>query len=152
LQLGDIVKKIQILLSVDLENLIKDCYGDDEKIFPHGSIKNYVAKIRLFSTLITYYRESTLVGFISFYCNDRQSNVAFLTMLIIDKEYRGSGLATLLITTSINDLNSKGFKSYRLEVAKDNFSAISLYKKLGFEILTFEGNSYIMELVIENNG
>lgn len=50
------------------------------------------------------------------------------------KDYRGKGLATQIFEHSIPFLKSAGIKKYLLEVLQHNTDAISVYKKLGFEV------------------
>lgn len=50
------------------------------------------------------------------------------------KDYRGKGLATKIFEYSIPFLKEAGVKQYLLEVLQHNTKAVSLYKKLGFEI------------------
>lgn len=50
------------------------------------------------------------------------------------KEYRGQGLASKIFTYSIPILKDAGVSSYFLEVLQHNTSAVSVYKKLGFQV------------------
>jgi ribosomal protein S18 acetylase RimI-like enzyme len=50
------------------------------------------------------------------------------------KEYRGKGLASKVFTASIPFLREAGVSQYLLEVLQNNITAISVYKKLGFEV------------------
>lgn len=50
------------------------------------------------------------------------------------KEYRGSGLATRIFEFSIPFLKELGIKEYLLEVLQHNVAALSVYRKLGFEV------------------
>lgn len=50
------------------------------------------------------------------------------------KEYRGKGLATRVFEYSIPYLQEAGIKEYLLEVLQHNKSAVSVYKKIGFEV------------------
>lgn len=50
------------------------------------------------------------------------------------KEYRGRGLATQIFEYSIPHLKDKGIKQYLLEVLQHNSKAVSVYRKLGFEV------------------
>ena len=50
------------------------------------------------------------------------------------KDYRGKGLATRVFEYAIPFLKSAGIKEYLLEVLQHNTDAISVYKKLGFEV------------------
>ena len=50
------------------------------------------------------------------------------------KEYRGQGLATQVFEYSIPYLKQAGIKEYLLEVLQHNTGAVSVYKKIGFEV------------------
>lgn len=50
------------------------------------------------------------------------------------KEYRGRGLASDIFKYSIPYLKEKNIKQYLLEVLQHNEKAVSVYKKLGFEV------------------
>lgn len=60
------------------------------------------------------------------------------------EEYRGQGLASKVFTESIPYLKEAGISQYLLEVLQHNESAISVYKKLGFEV-SREFNYFINE-------
>ena len=49
-------------------------------------------------------------------------------------EYRGKGLATKIFEYSIPFLKEAGIKQYLLEVLQHNTKAVSVYRKLGFEV------------------
>lgn len=51
------------------------------------------------------------------------------------KEYRGRGLASRVFNYSIPFLKEAGISQYILEVLQHNVGAISVYKKLGFEVV-----------------
>ncbi len=50
------------------------------------------------------------------------------------KDYRGKGVATRVFEYSIPYLKEAGIKEYLLEVLQHNPGAISVYRKLGFEV------------------
>lgn len=89
---------------------------------------------------------------------NRQSHVLEIGVSII-KEYWGIGLGTSLVETLINFANDIKSEVLTLEVVKDNYRAIRLYKKLGFEICgklsrrlkvgTVYYDTYIMELLLK---
>ena len=60
------------------------------------------------------------------------------------KEYRKKGLATKIFEYSIPFLKAAGVKQYLLEVLQHNTKAVSIYKKLGFEV-TREFNYYVQD-------
>ncbi|WP_052248392.1 GNAT family N-acetyltransferase [Chryseobacterium taiwanense] len=51
------------------------------------------------------------------------------------KEYQGKGLATQVFNHSIPYLKKAGVEEYVLEVLQHNTSAVSVYTKIGFEIV-----------------
>lgn len=50
------------------------------------------------------------------------------------KDYQGKGLATQVFKYSIPHLKALGIKEYLLEVLQHNIGALSVYRKLGFEV------------------
>lgn len=50
------------------------------------------------------------------------------------KEYRGEGLASKIFLDSLPFLKKAGVSQYLLEVLQHNTSAVSVYKKLGFDV------------------
>jgi ribosomal protein S18 acetylase RimI-like enzyme len=50
------------------------------------------------------------------------------------KVFQGQGLASKIFTHSIPILKEAGVSSYLLEVLQHNTSAVSVYKKLGFQV------------------
>lgn len=51
------------------------------------------------------------------------------------KEYRGQGLATQVFEYSIPYLKQAGIEEYLLEVLQHNTGAVSVYRKIGFEVV-----------------
>jgi ribosomal protein S18 acetylase RimI-like enzyme len=49
-------------------------------------------------------------------------------------EYRGQGLAAQIFEASIPHLQAAGIKQYLLEVLQHNTAAVSVYRRLGFEV------------------
>jgi len=59
------------------------------------------------------------------------------------KEYRGSGIGTVLMKKMLSLLKSQGFKKVSLSCQKANYAAI-WYKNLGFQIAVDKDDEYIM--------
>ena len=53
--------------------------------------------------------------------------------IAVKKDYRRQGIATLLLNHILTVCKEKSIKTINLEVNEENFSAISLYQKFGFE-------------------
>lgn len=58
--------------------------------------------------------------------------------IFVLREYRKRGIATDLINEFIALLNKKGYKKIHLSVNVKNKKALSLYKKLGFEMYHYD--------------
>lgn len=58
-----------------------------------------------------------------------------IARVVISKSYRGMGLSPSMLTELFDILRSKGIKSIHMLVEKNNLPALSLYKKLGFNLL-----------------
>ena len=118
----------------DIKFLIEKHNDVSEGVIIKIGINDYILKIANFATVIPYYNNSNLKGFIAYYANDKLKKNAYLTMIIIDNESRGEGLGKLLLESSISDLVQQGFINYKLEVLKSNYKAIKMYEKFGFKI------------------
>ncbi|TAJ95187.1 MAG: GNAT family N-acetyltransferase [Gammaproteobacteria bacterium] len=81
----------------------------------------------------------------------RESNAIHLGRIIVSPEFRGHGLGRLLCNKLIQ-IGIQQFHPSRftLNVNQNNLPAVSLYKALGFEILSEnkEQNSYFMSLSV----
>ena len=132
----------------DIKKLILSHSEVVNVISQRANLEDYISKLYGFATILPYYKGSKLKGFIAYYSNDPQKENAFLSILIIDKESAGEGLAKLLLECSVSDLINQGFKNYRLEVLKENSRAIGLYEKFGFTIENESENTYSMILRI----
>lgn len=59
------------------------------------------------------------------------------------KEYRGSGIGTELMKEMLRLLKTKGYQKVSLSVQKEN-RAVSLYKRLSFQVVKTNEEDYIM--------
>lgn len=60
---------------------------------------------------------------------------AHLTLLAVASEYRRQGLGELLLLTLLKDAIARKLEWATLEVNVNNFGAINLYKKYGFQVV-----------------
>ncbi len=111
---------------------------------------NYLCKQSYFHMYV-YEEENEILGFLSF--TDLDGEIDLLD-LVVDEKYRRKKIATQLMNRFITN-SPIGGKIY-LEVAVDNYSAISLYDKFGFDIISTRKNyyknkdAYVMERVNKN--
>ncbi|RNC86876.1 MAG: GNAT family N-acetyltransferase [Winogradskyella sp.] len=97
-------------------------------------IEHYANKLINNSKLFLEYDGNSLIGFIAFYANNEEDKRGYLSMLAIDKNYRGKGVAQLLLSKAIIYLQNITFEYFDLDVLKSNSKAIEFYKKNGFDV------------------
>lgn len=113
--------------------------------FSEISLEKYVDKITEKASIISIIKNNILVGFIAFYDNDPNKELAFLTMIIVKKEFENLGYGKSLLEFSLKEIKNKGFKKYGLKVHIENDYAIRLYEKYGFVKIERELNFFYME-------
>lgn len=94
---------------------------------------NFFQKIDQNAVFLKHYCDGELAGFIACYCNSYELRRAFISLVLIDKLYRGKGISKKIFSQLFTLLKEKEFKSCALEVRRDNVSALNLYKSLGFK-------------------
>lgn len=65
-----------------------------------------------------------------------------ITNVAVKKEYQGNGIASALFSYMLKEGESKELHVYTLEVRTSNFTAIHLYKKMGFLSVGMRKNFY----------
>ena len=78
-----------------------------------------------------------------------KGETALLRWFLLDPAFRGLGLGKQLINDAIDYCKNKGFKNIELGTAGDLKAALSLYKKLGFEIISQSENHQWRNNVVE---
>ena len=77
------------------------------------------------------------------------AHAGFITIGIIP-EYRGKGVGKQLMQSAIDAAKAKGLTRLELIVREENVNAVSLYKKMGFEIEGLKRNANRVDGVYEN--
>jgi len=73
---------------------------------------------------------SSVAGYLVAHCVDREWELQYI---VVAKQARRRGLATLLLNELIEQLRSRSIDAIFLEVRESNESARALYRKAGFE-------------------
>lgn len=82
-------------------------------------------------------------GVAAFYANDLVTKTAYLTLLAVTEDTRGTGLGKRLIGEAETAAKKNGMKFFRLRTRKDNGRAISFYNKNGYREEKDSGNASI---------
>lgn len=122
------------------DQITSHLHSCDQSFIPHLStsveISAYVAKIIENSRRFEAWTNGKLVGLVAMYCNDKTRKIAFVTNVSVLSDMRGRGLALNLMEQAMRYAHALNFKSIELDVGIKNYSAINLYKKLGFFVQT----------------
>ena len=102
--------------------------------------KNYIENSKQKISIVIK-SKNWIVGHISY---SIEKNKVHLFHLIIDKKFRGIGLAKLLVTKVERDCFLKQKGEVSLNVFKKNKEAIDFYKKLGYIILKNKNSKTII--------
>ncbi len=66
--------------------------------------------------------------------NDKRDKIGWITQIGVHPDYRRQGIGASLLSESFNQLFQAGFHFIKLSVNVNNPEAISLYKRLGFQL------------------
>lgn len=100
-------------------------------------LREGIEKFIKFGNVIAIIENSKIIAFLMLYCNNRETLEAYICNVYVLNEYRGLGLSNKLLEKAIDICEKNRFKTIKLHVAENNFTAIQLYKKYGF---TANGN------------
>lgn len=134
-------------LKLEIENLLWQIDGDfHSPLSLRLNIADYAEKMAKNATIFSVYDKETLTAFAAVYCNDSNSQIAYLTMIAVAPGYRERGLGSNLIEASIRYLKRINFKSFKLEVDKKNINALAMYQRFGFNKIAERDDSIFMEM------
>ncbi len=119
------------LYLTDLENTFSDIFKKEEVI---NKINN-----NSFTNYYVYIIDNKAVAFINY---DIMYERSELININVKKEYQNQKIATKLLEFMIDDCLNKDVESITLEVRENNFNAIHLYEKIGFEKVSIRKGYY----------
>lgn len=115
------------------------------------NLQRYADKLYKYGKVWCHYDQGTPVSIIAGYFNDAQEHTAYLSMLIVDENYRGRHLASSLLLEFEEYAFDNGMEKVKLEVRKHNNVAQTLYSKFGYVIIgDASDNSYYMIKSLKN--
>lgn len=96
------------------------------------NLNEYAKKLFDYAETFECWDENHLVGLLAIYCNDKASNLAFISNLSVTPDHYKQNIASQLLENCIEYASMQGFISINLEVHVDNIAALNLYKKYKF--------------------
>lgn len=127
---------------------LSDCFFD-KKLNNSDYLKIISRKFAAYAKFYYIGTPEKPEAFVSFYANDKESGIAYLSMIIVGKETRGKGVGRCLINKAIVVSRNENMSFLKLEVNKENKNAIQFYERLGFKntgVESPESYFYIIEL------
>lgn len=116
-------------------------------------LKSYAYKLYKYGKVWCHYDQGTPVSIIAGYFNDEKEHTAYLSILAVDKNYRGRHLASSLLSEFEEHARDVGMEKVKLEVRKHNNVAQALYSKFGYVIIgEASDSSYYMVKSLEHQG
>jgi ribosomal protein S18 acetylase RimI-like enzyme len=97
-----------------------------------ADLEAYLEKLDARAEVVAEMAAGRCRGFVAFYCNNLETRRAFITLILVSPEDRGSGVGRALVSRALEVCRERGFTSCGLEVQSDNAAALSLYASLGF--------------------
>lgn len=95
-------------------------------------MNKYYEKLYVNGVTIIIHNSSDVIGFCSFYCNDYENKVAYISLIAVKPHYEGSGYSTRLLKYVENYCIENNMEKIKLEVYNKNKKGINFYIKNGF--------------------
>lgn len=110
-----------------------------------SDFEKYAEKLILNAETYVMEENNIDLGFISFYANDEEEEHSFIVLLAVLPEFRGRRVAQELLDRCMFESINKNKKGVKLEVIKENNSAIRFYERNNFTMTgeTNRGSVYM---------
>ncbi len=113
--------------------VISECdYAFLKPIMERNDVETLLNKIWNRGIVVAAKENDETIGYIAFYSNDTTTAEAYITLLAIKPEFQKMGYGKGLFKKCVDMSSGYGMKKIRLEVNKNNLSAINFYYHIGF--------------------
>ncbi len=133
------------MLPESVKQLIREEQKRQGGAFVNTDLEAYIEKLDDRAELVVDLLEDRCRAFVAYYCNDLDTRVSFITLVLVNPEDRGLGLGEALTRFVLDTSLKRGFRACRLEVDTSNTGACRLYQKLGFVIIEERQDKFLME-------
>ncbi len=108
----------------------------------------YFEKLENHAELVTHQTDNELLGFVFFYCNDKNKQISYISLIATSPKARGTGIGYGLLNYVLQIAKQRGFACCQLEVHKNNAVAYKFYSQAGFKIVEDRGERYLLSAAI----
>lgn len=137
------------MLKDDIKRLVEDeLSARQEDFLAISDVDAYVTRLTSLAEILTHYSRGRMIGCVAYYCNDNQTRTAYVSLIIVSPESRGSGLADVLLEQAICWARKNHMEALALEVRKGNKRALHFYESRGFQVKYEEPGIYGLELPV----
>ena len=112
-------------------------------------IPDFAEKVAQFGNLCVFREDSLLKGFAVYYANDRETLTGYLSMIAVKPSCQNAHIGSRLLAYVEKQATLKGMHTVKLEVSKENLSAISFYEHHGYHRCGEKPQSYYYEKYME---
>jgi len=134
------------MLPNSIKTIILNEQARQDGQFIKVNLFEYLAKLEANAEIVADFIDGRCRGFVAYYCNDMQTKIAFITLVLVDPQDRSLGLGQALTTFVLNIAKLRGFRTCRLEVNKTNQVAYNMYLSRGFYWVEDRGEMCLMEI------
>lgn len=123
---------------------------DAEKAIKGGSLYVYEESREIVGSIIVDGKQPEEYQKIAWTCSAAPNEVTVIHLLMVRPSRKKHGVATSLVQYAATLAKERSCKTIRLDTGSQNLSAVSLYKKLGFQVI--EAASMKVGGAIEHSG
>lgn len=139
--------KIVACTKLDINEIISFLKAMDKE-FPtplseRVDLDKYTVKFCGKGSVICALYQNKIVGLLGGYCNNHETKKGYISVLIIDRAFRGNKISKHLLEDFIQKCKASGMKQIEVHTYKTNIEAIGLYEKFGFEKRKVSDEGYI---------
>ena len=121
--------------------------NQDGQFIPSDS--EYFEKLKNRAELIIHQSQENILGYVFFYCNDKNKKFSYITLIGTAQAARGKGVGIGLLQSVLAISKTRGFQSCRLEVRKENTTALNFYRCAGFLSIEDRGEKILMNIDLQ---
>lgn len=108
--------------------------------------EQYFQKLERHAELLTHQSQGDMLGYVFFYCNNEKKSFSYITLIGTSQAARGKGIGLGLLQSVLTISKTRGFRSCRLEVRKENTTALRFYTHAGFLPIEDRGEKLLMQI------
>ena len=95
-------------------------------------IDEYAEKLISTANVIVEKDNGKIIGMVAGYIDNSIEEISYISIVAVQKEYRGKSIAKKLLQKYIDECKEKNLKGIHLYTHKTNITALTMYKNFGY--------------------